>query len=443
MSVQASAIFRPAGRSSCVREEGETGVRLARFLYYGGLLSVGQMIIRPAFSLTLSDYFFFAALAAAFPSLFSQRLGDGYLPRGVLCGSYLFCLGALLSTFASPQPLRSLGVLVRFEYLTLVWLWLGTVVLRRPDQVRTAVACWVVSLVINGAAAVAQLVWGDVIPGATVVCGRMTGFGQHVNDLGGSEAVGLIAAVWLATSSARSIPVPFAGIATVALVGAGIVLSGSVGGLIAATVAAATYLALSRPSLRVILLAAAIAAAALAAIQLQIREGAPTPLERIQQVRQEGGSMSSRLDTYRSVIPRIEHNPVIGVGMGAGVEMDTIQSDGTTHAVIHSQLLGVWYEGGLLALLGLLLVIASLIVTAVDAQRRAVDGRDRLLCAALLACLLAWLAFAMSSPSLYTRYGWVPAALVLAVRAQQRRTNTAPADQMRQGTTRRFRMGDL
>ena len=95
MSDLASAIFRPAGPLSCVREEGETRVRLARFLYYGGLLSVGQLTIRPAFSVNLSDYLFFAALAVAFPLLFSQRLGGGDLPRGVLCGSYLFCLGLL------------------------------------------------------------------------------------------------------------------------------------------------------------------------------------------------------------------------------------------------------------------------------------------------------------------------------------------------------------
>jgi O-antigen ligase len=123
---------------------------------------------------------------------------------------------------------------------------------------------------------------------------------------------------------------------------------------------------------------------------------------------------------YRSVIPRIESNPLIGVGMGA--EADANQSN---LGFPHNSLLGAWYQGGLLVLLGLLLVFASLIVTALDARRRAVDGRDRLLCAALLACLLAYLAFGMGAPTLYARYGWVPAALLLAVRAQQRRTNTA------------------
>lgn len=439
MSVLPSAIFRPAGPLSCVREEGETRLRLARFLYYCGLLSVGQLTIRPAFSLNLSDYLFFAALVVAFPSLFTQRLGDGYLPLGVLCGAYLFCLGALLSTFASLDPIRSLGWTIRFAFLTLAWFWLGTVVLRRPDQVRTAVACWVLSLAISGAGAIAQLFGGNVIPDTAIAHGRMTGFAQNVNDLGGSAAVAFIAAVWLATSSARSMPVFFAGVVTGALVATGIVLSGSVGGLIAATVAAAAYLALTRPSLRVILLAAVIAATALAVMQLQVREGVPTPLQRVQQVRQQGGTVSSRLEVYRSVIPRIESNPLIGVGMGAGVHAN--QSD----LQVHNQLLGVWYEGGVLALLGLLLLLASLIVTALDARRCALDGGQRLLCAALLACLLAYLAFGMGAPTLYSRYGWVPAALVLAVRAQQRRTNTASesAGQVRQATTGRFGRGDL
>jgi len=42
------------------------------------------------------------------------------------------------------------------------------------------------------------------------------------------------------------------------------------------------------------------------------------------------------------------------------------------------------------------------------------------LATALLACFAAYLAFGAGAPTLYSRYGWVPVVLVLALRAQQR-----------------------
>jgi hypothetical protein len=431
-------ILKPAMPLQYAREE-EADLRLARFLYCCGLLTIGELTIRPAFSLTLSDLLFFASLVSACPSLLSRHFDQGFLPRGILFGSYLFCLGALLSAFGAPQPLLSLLRAVKFNYLTLVWFLLGTIVLRRPADVRTAVGCWVLSLAFSGAGAVAQLFRGDVIPATAVFAGRMTGFTQHVNDLGGSAAVAFVAAVWFATNLLHFKFVPFTGAIPMILVAAGVILSGSVGGLIAATVGIIAYLALARTSLRVIMLAAVIAGTAFAVMHFQVHAGALTPLERIQQVQQQGGTLSTRLDTNRSVIPRIASNPLIGVGLGVTAQVNQ------TNQLVHNELLGVWYEGGGLAFLGLLLLFASLMTTALDARRCALDDSERLLCSALLACLLAYFTFGMGSPMLFERYGWVPAALLLAVRAQQRRTNTASesAGQMRQATAGRFRRGDL
>jgi O-antigen ligase len=394
----------------------EASLRQPRLLYYVGLLFIGQLTFRPVLSLTFSDFAFFVALLLALPALAGRRgSAHGHVPRAILAGSYLFALGALLSTFGSPDPIQSLGVTSRFVFLTVVWFWLGTVLLRQPEHLRTAVACWVLSLAASGAAAMAQLLWGDVIPGSTPVYGRMTGFAQHMNDLGGSCAVAIVAGIWLTRTSRSSGFVRAAPALMALLIGAGLVLSGSVGGLLAAGTGVAAFLILSPPSPRVVALSVLAAAAVFGLVRLQVLYDAPTPLERIERVRQEGGTLSSRLETYHSAAARIEENPVVGVGLSAsGAPTDT-------GFQVHNSVLGAWYEGGALAALGLLAVIASSAGVALGGMNHAGTREQRLLATALLACFLAYLAFGMGAPTLYSRYGWVPIALVLALRAQQLR----------------------
>ena len=406
------------GLVSAAEEPGyQASLRQPRLFYYGGLLLVGQLTLRPALSLTLSDFAFFAALILTLPTSAGRRASaQGYVPPGILVGSYLFALGALLSTFGSPEPVQSLAVVTRFVFLTVVWLWLGTVVLRRQEHVRTAVACWVLSLAASGAAAMAQLLWGDVIPGSTVFYGRMTGFAQHINDLGGSSAVAIVAAIWLARTSRGSTLFRTAAVLAVLLIGAGLVLSGSVGGLLAATTGVAVFVILSPPSPRLVAIFILAAGAAFGLVRLQVLHDAPTPLERIERVREEGGTLSSRLETYQSAIGRIERNPVFGVGLRTG------GAPTDTGYQVHDSLLGAWYEGGCLAALGLVVVVGTSASVALAARKHARTGEERLLATALLACFAAYLAFGMGAPTLYSRYGWVPVALVLAQRAQQRRT---------------------
>jgi O-antigen ligase len=390
----------------------EASMRQPRLLYYVGLLFMGQLTLRPALSLTFSDFAFFAALLLTLPAVAGRRdSAHGYVPRAILVGSYLFALGALLSTFGSPEPIQALGVTTRFVFLTVVWFWLGTVLLRRPEHLRTAVACWALSLAASGAAAVAQLLWGDVIPGSAPLYGRMTGFAQHMNDLGGSCAIGIVAAIWLARTTRGSAFMRAAAVIVALLIGAGVVLSGSVGGLLAATAGVAVFLILSPPSPRVVVLFVLAAGAAFGLVQLQVLHDAPTPLERIERVRQEGGTISSRLETYQSAVARIEENPVVGVGLRAG------GAPTDTGFQVHNSLLGAWYEGGLLAALGLVVVVGSSAGVALAARGQAKTNEQRLLATALLACFLAYLTFGLGAPTLYSRYGWVPIALVLAQRA--------------------------
>jgi len=53
------------------------------------------------------------------------------------------------------------------------------------------------------------------------------------------------------------------------------------------------------------------------------------------------------------------------------------------------------------------------------AIREADSDADRTIVAALVSAVAAFVVFAMSEPVLFSRYGWVPAALLLAFRVVQ------------------------
>ncbi len=408
-------------RAPALSEESFEGyLRYPRLLYYAGTLAVGHLAFRPALTLTLSDYLFVAALLLALPAVLGPRVSTvGYRPSGILLGTGLFALGALLSTVGSPQPVQSLAVVAKFSFVTLVWLWLGTVLLRRTDHIRTAMACCVLSMSVSGAVALAQLLSGDglVLSNPVIGHGRMMGLADHVSNLGASCAVALVAAFWLVLR-APNLVVRLGTLVVLVMVEAGLVLSGSMSGLVAAAAGVALMTALARPSARLVALVLFAAVAAFGLTQLQAIESASTPWESVERVSGaeetvEIGTLRVRLDSYRAALSRVARNPVIGVGpQPGGVKTET-------GIAVHNLVLGAWYEGGGFAALGLVLVIGSCAAAGIGALGHAETGEGRFLIIVLLACFGAFLVFAMGAPTLYPRYGWAAAALLLAVRSQQ------------------------
>ena len=100
---------------------------VARFLFYAGMLTIGQTAVRPWGGFTVSDWLFFTALWAALVGL---ALGRGTvtfrIPALVILGVVLYVVAGLLSTFQALAPLASAANVARFAYLTLVWFWLAT-----------------------------------------------------------------------------------------------------------------------------------------------------------------------------------------------------------------------------------------------------------------------------------------------------------------------------
>ena len=293
-------------------------------------------------------------------------------------------------------------------------------------HVRKAIGFWVASAAICGGGAVIQYLVGDVIPNASIAGGRATGFAQQPNDLGGITAIAFVPALMLASRPGASLVARGWSYAALLLIAAGMVLSASVGALLAAAAAVVVWLALQRTSIH-ILLALAVLALTLVVVSAL---GGPQPLARLGSVTDSTylagagtqlGSAEQRIGTYRAAIARIEENPFVGVGLDLrsitrpfGIE--SFEYD------VHNLVIGLWYKTGLLGLTGILLALLAIFRSgwaAILGSRSAGESRV----AIALGCSLAgFVVFSMTAPILFTRFGWIASALVLALRSRAARS---------------------
>ena len=408
-----------------------------RRLYYGGVLLLGLLTLRIAGQVTFSDLLFLASFLLACAELvILRRRVPVKLPFLLLSGVALFSLGGFVSTFESYQTMKSIGVIARLVLLTVFWFWLGTVILRREAHVTKAIGCWVASAAICGTAAIMQLLLGDVIPNASIDGGRATGFTTHPNDLGALTAIVFVPALMLA-SRPRITPAARAFFyVLLLLVAAGLILSGSVGALIAAACAVFVWLVFERLSIHSLLALATLAACVVALVALQSIRGAPDPLDRIESVtgtspqpsgQVQVGSVQQRIGTYRVAIERIREDPFVGVGLDLfsvtrpfGVE--AYEYD------IHNLVIGLLYKTGLFGLVGMLLALLAIARSGWTAISESISTSERRVAVALGSSVVAFIVFAMTAPVLFTRLGWISAALVLALRGmQQERAASAHA----------------
>jgi O-antigen/teichoic acid export membrane protein/O-antigen ligase len=414
----------------------QEGFDVPRRLYYGGVLLLGLVTLRVYGQVTFSDLLFLASFLFACAELvILRRRVPVKLPFLLLIGVALFSLGGFLSAFASYEAFKSIAVIARLVFLAVFWLWLGTVVLRRQEHITRAISCWVLSAAVCGGGAIIQLLLGDVIPNASIDGGRATGFTGHPNDLGALTAIAFVPALMLA-SRPRIAAVSRAWFyLLLLLVAAGLILSVSIGALIAAACAVFVWLVFQRPSIHSVLALATLTACVVALLTLQSIRGAPDPLERFGTATstssQAGvvqvGSVHQRIGTYRVAIERIEENPFVGVGL----DLFSITRPFGVEAYeydIHNLVIGLWYKTGLIGLVGMLLALLAIVRSGWTAISESISTSERRLAVALGSSVVAFVVFAMTAPILFTRLGWISAALVLAVRGiQQERSASVQA----------------
>ncbi len=409
------------GASGDEYEAHEGGLQIARRLYYLGAATIGFLTIRPALSFTASDWIFLLSLAATCAVLLTARHEIDYrVHRAVTIGVALFTVGGIVSSTQAESDLQSVAVVVRLLYLTLVWFWLGTIVLQRRRHVEYAVLAWVLSAAVSSGAAVVQFFQGDVIPGGIIEWGRMSGLTPHFNNLAGLAATAFVPALMLAVDSRQRLQRAVA-LASLALIGAGLLLSGSVGGLTAAFVATLLWLFLRGVTRRTVVIMIAVVVCGLMLMSAYGGADSPSPLDRVRSVTStdlpvgQGGSLYSRLDVYRLAWGHIRDQPLVGVGL------DEASWQGVLGPVpVHNLFISPWFSAGILGLVGVVLLVGGTLRVGADLLRHTTSA-ERNLVAAVFSGFVAFLVFALAEPILYVRYGWFPAALLLALHAQERR----------------------
>jgi O-antigen/teichoic acid export membrane protein/O-antigen ligase len=439
LAERARALRRRVARpdASGLDEATDDGFAVPRRLYYGGVLLLGLLTLRAGGQVTFSDVLFLASfLLACAEFVILRRRVPIRLPFLLLIGIAIFSLGGFLSTFGSYATTSSIAVIARLVFLTVFWFWLGTVVLRTQAHITRAMGFWVTSAAICGAGAVLQLLVGDVIANASIDGGRATGFTSQPNELGGLTAITFVPALMLASRARASVVTRAWSYASLLLVVAGLILSGSVSALIAAASAAVVWLALQRTSVHALLALATLAACVIALTALQSIRGAPHPLDRLESVTSSTplpgggtsqGSVEQRIDTYRVAIARIEEDPFVGVGLDLKSVTRPFGIESYEYDV-HNLIVGVWYKAGLIGLVGMLIALLAILRSGWTAILGSSSTSESRVAVALASSFLAFLVFAMGQTILFSRYGWISAALILALRGvQQEREAVEPA----------------
>jgi O-antigen/teichoic acid export membrane protein/O-antigen ligase len=437
------AFFGPGERAYAVgppeeeAEAGENGMGVGRVLFYAGVLLVAVLTLRVGGQLTVSDAFFFLALAFVTAEvLVTRRPVPIGIPPLVLVGIGLFSVGGLLSTFGAEAPIKSAAVVARLIFLTVFWFWVASVVLDRRERLQKAITLWVTSAALAGAAGVLQLAAGDVIPNTSPVFGRSTGLAAQPNDLGGITAVAFVPALMLASRAGISARKRLLLVGLLFAIGGGLVSSGSVGAFLAAAAATFVWFAVQRMTFHSWIVFGGIVLTAFTMMTVQGLRGAQTPLERVARVTtptgsstatEGSGSVDSRVAIYTVAVERIEEDPFIGVGLDL---LSVTKPFGIVSYEydVHNLVLGTWYKAGLLGVIGMVLTIFALLRAGARTLAASVTEDERRTAAGLISGVVAFTVFAMSEPVLFSRVGWIPAAFLVSLyMIQQRRSGAREA----------------
>ncbi|HEY1237977.1 MAG TPA: O-antigen ligase family protein, partial [Solirubrobacterales bacterium] len=259
---------------------------------------------------------------------------------------------------------------------------------------------------------------------------RATGLTDHPNDLGAACAIALVPALMLATTRLPGRPWHLGALrwCLLALTAIGVILSASVGAMLAGLIAILIWLL--APAVRAPGRVAVIAALAISVAGLTLAGGAVTsPTKRVEEVTSNGVSSSSGSGTVRIKIikrawPRIESNPIVGKGLDSnGLSVNVVNHGTVTRYQVHGGPISIWYQAGLFGLVGVLIVVWTLLQGAWRSLFSG-DQIDLLIGLSILAALIAFLINALTTPFVFQQYGWFTAVMLIAWRM---RRESAPA----------------
>lgn len=379
--------------------------RVARRVLYLGLFASSFLVFRVG-PFTVGDLILLVSLVLVClePGTRSVRPLARWAPLVAL----LVVVGGLFAAYRAQDVAADIVTIGRLLLLVTVLPWQARTLLTSPQRLTRAISWWVAGAAISVGGALLQARTGSVlIEGAMVTnAGRYSGFTQNVSDAGGIACVATVIAI-SAMSRLRGRGIRFWMLVAVALGLAGLVLSGSVSGMIA-TAVGVIYLILRgniRPGRAILLSVVSIAGLAVVLDLQSQNQAALNPIERLRQtigLVGESDSLNttaSRLDTMQYGMHSFLSNPLVGVGLDP---QSAVAVDGLA---VHNLLIASLYQGGLL-------VFLALIIPIISAWRRLwVPKPVPPFAMQANVAFLSALVFAMTAPSFFNRYFWVPVAL--------------------------------
>lgn len=398
--------------------------KVARWLFYAGAALTSLLTLRLG-PVTLGDVLLGAsAIICWFQRISTQRRPDAprpaRLPAPLPLIAWIVLLGGVLSLERADSVFQSVLVIARLVFLAVVVPWQACQLLDTRERFTRGAQWWLGGAVVCAAGTLVQyLVSSTAIPGADVTnAGRYSGFTPHVSDTGGviAPAIGAAVALLLLSRASRTQRLTLAG--CILVLGIGLILCGSVSGFLAFALMMAFIILRGafRPLRLVVAFVAGVVILRFSAAIQSSTSNALGPSERIKQVLglsaripgQNGlNTTASRALTDSIGWHGFLRHPIFGRGLD--VSSGVVVRDGQLG--VHNFVIGAAYGGGLILCIGLCIPFFQALTYGLGNARRDAAGM------AAGASMIAAAVFALTGPSLFNRFFWLPVAGVYAYRA--------------------------
>lgn len=388
---------------------------LLRVGFLAGFVLVSALLFR-AGSFTWGDLLLFGSVLLTV-ALFPGRVCSVPMSLPLRVSAAAMVIGGALATAVSPEPVDSALVLFRVVLLAVVLPQVVHVVFPTARELRWAFVATGAGAALNGAVTVAQFA-GLQIGGSEgfTNADRFMGLTLHVSDAGGITAMGAVIGLGL-LGRHRWRALDAVALAVLALSLVGVILSGSVSGMLATIVGFIVIAAFGGLSGRKLTAASvgAVIAAVVGTVLVTLTSNGLSPIERTLQVlgltggHQGTNTVASRTVTIERGWAGFSQHPWTGAGLDA--RSSTVWYD----LAVHNLPVGLLYAGGIFFAFGVLGIITVHVSSGIA---RAFKQPLLVLALGLVA---AELVFAMTAPSLYNRYLWVPVALLAVAASGQHR----------------------
>ena len=383
-------------------------VRTSRALVYGGMFFLPLLSIRVGSSLSVSDAVF---AAAAVVLAISLRAPAKAPPASAwMMGSFMILIGGLMATFRALSVSSSLQVVFNGVYVLFIWQWVARQVLDTRRRLRLAIDCFIAGASISAVVGIIQTKFHTL--GYDVVGGRAIGLARQPDIAAVTYALSLVFALGLVMECGRgrwAHRFVAIGAVTVALI-----LSASVSGMAAALLGCAVLLVRRGIKPRTLVGVAVVIAGLYVTATALEGPGAHklNPIARIQETtgfNTGQNTVNPRTETIRNAWSEILENPVVGRGLDQGSGLVYFDPDVRVSYPTHDFPLLIWFQGGILFLVGAAIAMAT-------AARRVIGRRRDPIGDALFAGTIAVLLFSLQSPAMFDRWLWLPFVLALAYR---------------------------